>query len=393
MAINTIRAQRKCPICDESRVQILYTFSMFLPEAIPLAGDYAVVSCSKCGFVYQDSRATLLDYENYYTYFNKYGAAPTITEETLELFGHYKGIFDAVVKKDARILDVGCAGGILLDFLKESGYNKVAGLDPSEDCVKKMSDRGIESYLGSIYSVNPAIPGKSFDLIILSGVMEHLFDVQKAVQTLDRYLEDSGKIFIGVPDAARYGDYFNSFSYYFNFEHINHFSNTSLNNLMLKFKYVNVRTDYHDISFGDSIVPVFSAVYQKNGVRPASFTKDMLSFQSASHYFQFYTYKLEDIVNRVNELLGTQEEIVIWGAGNVSIELLSRTNLRKCNIQAFVDKDPGKQGKTLAGKKICPPEILRSFNGTIVICAAVYAADILSEIKSMGLKNKTLVLK
>ena len=166
-----------------------------------------------------------------------------------------------------------------------------------------------------------------------------------------------------------------------------------INNLMINFNYSNVRTDYFNAKFGISIVPIFTAVYQKDRMNSNLFLKDRESINSISSYFKLYKEQLEDVLKSINELLRTQEEIIIWGAGCVAMELLSRTDLKDCNIKAFVDKDTGKHGGFLAGKLIYSPEILHNFNGTIVICAALYAADIMGEMKKMGIGNKTLILK
>jgi hypothetical protein len=108
---------------------------------------------------------------------------------------------------------------------------------------------------------------------------------------------------------------------------------------------------------------------------------------------KFSRDKRANDINIIDGLLKSNEGIVIWGAGCVASELLSGTNLKHCNIKAFVDKDPGKHGKILLGKTICPTDTLYEFDGTIVVCAALYAVDIVNEIKNMNLKNRVVVLK
>jgi 2-polyprenyl-3-methyl-5-hydroxy-6-metoxy-1,4-benzoquinol methylase len=384
---------RLCPICDNSYVEVLFNLEMILQENFGLPGKYSIVACEQCGFVYQDSQATLQDYENYYKLFNKYDSSPTILEETKELFLHYINKFKQFVNKESLILDMGCAGGIFLNLLKENGYCNLVGVDPSYDCAKDIKEKGIEAYVGSIYSNELTFLENKFDLIVLSGVMEHLFDLKNAVHTLEKYLKDEGMLFIGVPDVERYCNYNNATSYYFNFEHINHFSPVSLGNLMLEFNYKNINTSLHDIRFGASIVPVFSSLFRKDDSLSGRFQKDEVSSLSVKKYLELAKDKRGNDLSIIAELLGSNEEIIIWGAGCVASELLSGTNLKHCNIKAFVDKDPGKHGKMLLGKTICPADILYGFNGTIVICAALYAIDITNEIRKMDIKNRIIILK
>lgn len=386
-------ATRLCPICDNTYVEVLFNFEMILQENFGLPGKFSIVACEHCGFVYQDSKATLQDYENYYKSFNKYDSSPTILRETKELFLHYISIFKKFVNKESRIMDIGCAGGIFLNLLKENGYDNLVGVDPSCYCVKDIKENGIEAYGGSIYSNKLNFLENKFDLIILSGVMEHLFDLKNAVHNLGNYLKYEGMIFISVPDVERYCHYDNATSYYFNFEHINHFSPVSLGNLMLKFNYKSIDVSSYDIIFGDSVVPAFSSLFKKDTTVSGHFQKDTVSSLSVKKYLDLSKDKRGNDLKIIDGLLKSKEDIIIWGAGCVASELLSGTNLKHCNITAFVDKDPGKQGKILLGKTICSTDILYGFNGTIVVCAAIYAVDIINEIKAMNLKNRVITLK
>ena len=386
-------ANRLCPICDNGTVEVLFKLDMITYEKVGLPTDHSIVTCEDCGFVYDDCRATLWDYERYYKLFNKYNSSPTILDETKELFAHYYQILNQFVDKESLIMDMGCAGGFFLDLLKENGYSHLVGIDPSEDCVRHMREKGIEAYVGSIYSNRLRPLENRFDLIILSGVMEHLFDLRNALQNLGRYLRERAIIFIGVPDTERYCNYDNALSYYFNFEHINHFSSVSLRNLMGKFKYTSIKTSFHDIKFGESIAPIFSSLYKKDSLLSNRCEKDTISSVSIEKYLDLFKDERGNNLKIIDELLESNEEIIIWGAGCVASELLSTTGLKHCNIKAFVDKDPGKHGKHLLGKTIWPINRLCKFSGTIVVCAALYTLDIINDIKNMNLNNRVLVLK
>jgi len=384
---------RACPICGTPETEVLLNLEMAVLNNAVLPGTFSVVACRGCGFVYQDSKATLDDYEQYYRVFNKYDASPTIDKETKELFLHYISIFLRFINKDKCILDMGCAGGVFLNLLKENGYTCLVGVDPSADSANYIKDRGIEAYAGGIYSNDMPFLEKRFDLIVLSGVMEHLFDLRKAIINLGKYLKDDGMIFISVPDVNRYCMYDNAMSYYFNLEHINHFSAVSLSNLMQEFSFRSIDTSFYEMRFGDSTVPAFSSLFRKEGVSSVRTEKDMTSAESVRKCLRRAEAKRADQIRTIDALLKSNEEIIIWGAGSVASMFLSGTNLGRCNIKWFVDKDPGKQGKVLAGITIRPPDSLRGVKGTIVVCAALYSYDILNEIRSMGLDNRVIFLK
>ena len=150
MTSNAKTVTRLCPICDTARVEVLLDLEITLQADWGMPDSYSVVECTRCGFVYQDSAATLANYESYYENANKYHSSPTIFEETKELFGHYRGLFDRYVKRENRILDMGCAGGIFLELLKGNGYTNVVGIDPSARSVVRIREKGIEAHVGGI---------------------------------------------------------------------------------------------------------------------------------------------------------------------------------------------------------------------------------------------------
>jgi FlaA1/EpsC-like NDP-sugar epimerase len=97
----------------------------------------------------------------------------------------------------------------------------------------------------------------------------------------------------------------------------------------------------------------------------------------------------------IDELIRKKEEIVIWGAGNFTMRLLDNTNLSRCHIIGFVDKDPKKQGIKILNKEVHDINFVRNLSSrtTIVICSAVFSEQILAELKKMKIKNKVVILK
>lgn len=384
---------RACPVCGSLEAEVILNVETAVMSNSVLPGEFSVVTCVTCGFIYQDCGAKLSDYEEYYKSSNKYYSSPTIEKESRELFLNYIGVLRKFINKNSCILDMGCAGGAFLALLSDHGYTCLAGVDPSAEAVWAINSRGIEACLGGVYSNDLPFPEKRFDLIVLSGVMEHLYDLKGAVINIGKYLNDGGMIFVSVPDVERYCEYDNSVSYYFNLEHINHFSSVSLSNLMQQYGYSCFDTSLYSIRFGDSTVPAFSSLFKKGGIDSIRTRKDLVSAESVKRYLSNAETKRAENFRLIDALFKSGEELMIWGAGSVASGMIQSTRLGSCNIKGFVDKDPGKQGKTISGIKINRPDALDGFQGTIVVCAALYSFDILKEISAMGLKNKVVVLK
>ncbi len=76
--------------------------------------------------------------------------------------------------------------------------------------------------------------------------------------------------------------------------------------------------------------------------------------------------------------------VVIFGAGNCGKELL--TILRACGVlvSLFADNDRSKWGLEYHGLKIYSPEILRNFNGHVIVTVTGFQQDICRQLQSYG---------
>jgi len=111
-------------------------------------------------------------------------------------------IIASLVGSGKKVLDVGCGEGFLAKFLMEKG-NKVWGIDISEQAVELARRNGVNAFVCDIE--NEDLPIKeTFDVIILSEVIEHLITPKKVLKKLKRYLADEGYFIITFPNIAYY---------------------------------------------------------------------------------------------------------------------------------------------------------------------------------------------
>lgn len=104
------------------------------------------------------------------------------------------------------VLDVGCGTGEFLLKLRQSGVD-VHGLEPSEFAARFAASQGLDVFQGSVADYRP---GRTFDLITLWNVVEHLTEPAGDLARLRALLAPGGTIAIltpdaGSPQAARFG--------------------------------------------------------------------------------------------------------------------------------------------------------------------------------------------
>ena len=66
--------------------------------------------------------------------------------------------------------------------------------------------------------------------------------------------------------------------------------------------------------------------------------------------------------------------------------------LSHARITAFVDSNPSQQGHQLAGAPILSPQAIREYPQPILIGTLLHHRQILSQIQSLGLGNRTILL-
>jgi methionine biosynthesis protein MetW len=109
-------------------------------------------------------------------------------------------IVRGLIKKNSKILDVGCGNSLLPLKLKEDGHN-VSVADISSVVLKGYSENGISALELDLDKVSLFNSNESFDYIILSEVLEHTKNPEEIISTLKKYTE---RFIITIPNSAFY---------------------------------------------------------------------------------------------------------------------------------------------------------------------------------------------
>ena len=102
-----------------------------------------------------------------------------------------------------RALDIGCGNGIYLSFLKHHGW-RVAGVDLSAtaaEVAKRTFD--IDVFVGDV-SESP-FDRASFDLVVMSHVIEHLPDPVCTLRFVNGLLKPGGCLYVETPNTESFG--------------------------------------------------------------------------------------------------------------------------------------------------------------------------------------------
>jgi SAM-dependent methyltransferase len=372
---------RNCPVCYGSDIKNIRRVSFDMENILP---DYYFLACCKnCGFVYANTAADAEDYERYYNEHNKYSSTITIDSEADSIYSAISPFLLKYIEKEDAVLDMGCGTGGLLLNMRKDGYSNLTGCDPSLASINKLKEKGLKCIKGSIYDI-PAKNMQKFNAILLSGVLEHLYDVKSALRNISLYLKPESKIICNVPDVLNYHSFPAPLPYYINIEHINHFSSGTLLRLFEETDFSILESVCTNIKFGEIKAPVIITVFENQKNRNISYNK-------TNKYLHDLDLK-ESVCNKqINEIVSSQKSIAVWGTGNLARSFLKNTNLKKANIAFFVDNNSEMVGKDFCGYKVASPDSLNGFDGIILVLSILYFKDIEKQIINMGLKNYIII--
>jgi len=107
-----------------------------------------------------------------------------------------KRLLNEGLKKDSRILDVGCGAGFATNSLALDGY-KVTGIDLAEGALDEAKLRDETKSVEYIMADALKLPfeDNSFDAVISLDFLEHVYEPEKAVKEISRVLKPGGLFF------------------------------------------------------------------------------------------------------------------------------------------------------------------------------------------------------
>lgn len=378
---------RKCPVCGNKEVDILYRQKFAAMEGISFLNKYDVVCCQQCGFLYADGIPSQVEFNEYYTNASKYEKPRVVdhvhnqekydktflfSEQALERIGEKQ--------ENKSIVDVGCSTGDYLLYLKAKGYENLCGIDPSEQCVEYMKEQGINATCNTLDQISGE---DKYDIVRFSEVMEHIVDLNNSVEKLKLLMKPSGVLYVSMPYVEGFVKTDNAPYQEFSVEHINYFTLNSLKNLMTR----------HGLHLLDYCVTVTKAYSDLEALFVLGETENVEASDGKAYMLEYISKceKIEKkITNTIHELAKKNIPLIVWGVGTFTQHQLECGELGKCNIKLFVDGNEHYQGKIYRGIPIQSPKTIVT-NETILIASFHAQKAIEKEIREERKLNNPIV--
>jgi 2-polyprenyl-3-methyl-5-hydroxy-6-metoxy-1,4-benzoquinol methylase len=185
--------QTACPLCGSQENRRLYEFAPF-----------AVVRCAGCRLYYLTPRVSESDLIRHYSrdYFaggDRNYADYSGQEAALRIT--FRQLLRQMAKREltgGALLEIGCGYGYLLD---EAGpfFDRRVGTDFSPQAAAQANQKADRVYAGGIEQVRV---GESFNCIIATQVIEHVYQPIQFLESLRGHLVKGGSLLLTTPNMG-----------------------------------------------------------------------------------------------------------------------------------------------------------------------------------------------
>jgi len=281
-----------------------------------------------------------------------------------------KVVLDSLLDKKIpqSAIEVGCANGYILSYLKSKGIADLVGIDP---CLRQSETKDGITYIKD-YVKSSIDLDRKFDLVISFCAFEHIKDVNDAMCFIAKHLSPLGRILLEVPNSMlqlRLGD-----PAVFLHEHIHHFTPKSLEVMFSKqgFQVDEIR------ELGDSLF-VFG-----------SREKSHQSARAKIEIYDSYSQRLNSVLERISQIT-SGKKVAFHGACNSLNNIITWASINR-DFGLF-DNDQTKLGKIYLGAKVDQPsrELIDQYQ-CIVIIPYAYYEDIAQQYRDIGFKGELVSL-
>ncbi|MFH0839263.1 MAG: methyltransferase domain-containing protein [Candidatus Omnitrophota bacterium] len=246
----------KCNVCGVDHYKVVYKLKkkkeescrksyLITQSAIPAPEQ--IVQCLKCSLVYvnpqRDPKDILLTYEvmKDEDYLKEEKGRRYGARALLKKLKKYR-------KVQAKLLEIGCASGFLLDEARREGWD-AHGVELSWWASAYAKNTfGLNVFCGTLESAH--FPSSYFDAVVLTDTLEHLVNPKETLLEIRRILKTSGVVYLSSPNInSFYSRILKARWWGINQHHLYYFTKTTLRRLLMVTRFKAVKWSQYERTF------------------------------------------------------------------------------------------------------------------------------------------------
>jgi len=197
-----------CRVCQASETEAWMAFGpqpnsvrlLTSPEEEAGTHPLTLAHCPACGFIFI---ADPMPAEEFY------GEVQQVT--SLFPARHLPWLVSTMRKQatDPLVYEIGCNDGYFLNLLREAGWSRLAGIEPSAGCAEQGRAAGLQvttGYFGLERARQCVAEGFRPNGVVCRHVLEHILDLDDFLAGLAAILAPGGFVVLEMPDLEAMGE-------------------------------------------------------------------------------------------------------------------------------------------------------------------------------------------
>ncbi len=373
----------RCPLCGSESNLIL---QLNLSKKGDLPSRVSIRHCNVDNFLFV-ANGSQEEYDAYYASIANDSYHSELAEGSLHSpiaqaqYQKISAALDDFFDTPKSVLDFGCGeASLLAEIASNHPSSMFWGYDPSP-AIKVAREKAKLLKLNNLMvSSSPFTDNGSYDLIILSHVLEHLIDFE-LLDSMCSQLHNSGVLYIEVPDTLRYPEFERrEFLYYFDRIHVNHFTPQTLSIVTARRGLAVIGQHSYSIPYRDGgEYPVLGMLFQR--------AKDPVGLISPSALISSERYIAAEKTRAtvIASKLERNEGVLVWGTGdNFHRSVENDGPLSGLRNMVVLDRRP--QEIVIAGERFQtenPLETIRNRPWPVVITISEGRDSLLRQVKAI----------
>lgn len=186
----------RCAVCGADSPYVMWHIRGKHHKFFRSDGDERVVKCRRCGFVYlnpiPDPDVLLRSWANHAVV--KHEISETLAHAARGDVANITGFV-----RPGKILEIGCGYGALLAEAQAAGFEVHGWEVNANQCEYIRTDLGVPNVFSESLT-DKAFPDRTFDVVAMLDVIEHVHEVHELLAEIRRILKDDGILYIGMPN-------------------------------------------------------------------------------------------------------------------------------------------------------------------------------------------------
>jgi len=379
-----------CNVCDNPKMNLVYESADNLSvttmnKLVP--GRTSVYFCECCGHLQTN------ELENLHQYYSEEYEINLTSEDDDQLYAIINGqpVYRAVhqantlmkkvrFKHGWRVLDYGCAKSkTLKDVVGQNSDIKPFMFDVTDKYIPywKTFPKVAE---WSTHTPNPAWYG-TMDVVLSFYALEHVADLHEAISNIKKLLKRGGIFYFLVPNV------YENAADFIVADHVNHFSRSSLNTLLLRngFTDIDIDATSHEAAF-----VVYAALAQeRGGDSVGSDDIDAVEIRESKDAVMNMAGYWSDVVGRIHAFEASIDKgaLAIYGAGFYG-NFIATAMKHPERITCFIDQNRHLQNSNIRNRPVLSPDnIPAEVQHVLVGMNPQRARDNIAQIESWKSRN------